>query len=104
MPDATNVHTASKIKVKISGSAKFVLLATPNALDSRWVPWELGIAHGLKGRAHMAILPVVGYTGKWQGNEYVGMYPTIYETSGGWAVFQPDQSTVGTPLAIWLAR
>jgi hypothetical protein len=103
MPETTNHATATKIKAKIAENSKFILLATPNALASKWVPWELGIADGLKGNDHVAILPVASPIHGWSGNEYVGMYPMIQETTtNGWAVFQPGATTGGIPLERWL--
>jgi hypothetical protein len=103
MPETTNPTTAAKIKTKIAENAKFILLATPNALASKWVPWELGIADGLKSNDHVAILPVASPTGGWAGNEYVGLYPMIHPTaSNSWAVFQPATTTGGILLERWL--
>jgi hypothetical protein len=103
LPEVPDVRTASKIKAKIGEHAKFVLLATPNALESRWVPWELGIADVLKGSKHIAILPVADYRGNWHGNEYVRMYPVIWDMDdGGYGVFEPGQNSGGLPLPLWL--
>src|ERR1044071_1390591 len=42
MPPYTTEETAGILKKRISESFRFVLLATSNSQNSRWVPWELG--------------------------------------------------------------
>lgn len=44
LPPYTSKETAIGLKKRIRQSRKFVLLASKNSKDSRWVPWELGIA------------------------------------------------------------
>jgi hypothetical protein len=103
MPESTSHETASKIKSKIRENRKFLLLATPNALASRWVPWELGIADMTKGIKDIAILPVEDPNIPWRGNEYIAIYPRIWETNDdGWAVFAPGKRDGGIDLARWL--
>lgn len=46
MPPYTNAETAKKLKDRVKQSKKFVLLASENSKESKWVPWELGIADG----------------------------------------------------------
>lgn len=81
MPETCTAETAGKIKMKITENQRFLLLATDNSIASVWVPWELGIADGLKGKEKIAILPVKNDYGSWTGNEYIGLYPTI-QTDG----------------------
>src|SRR5690606_24579826 len=42
MPEKTNGVTAVKIKSKIISNDKFILLATNDAVISKWCNWELG--------------------------------------------------------------
>jgi len=96
----TSPETARRIKARIKECRKFVMLASNNALDSRWVPWELGVADS--NSQDIAILPVKPNNSDWQGNEYVGIYPRIEATAnGGWGVFPPGQNT-GQTLEAWL--
>lgn len=46
MPPYTNEETANLLKQRIQQTRKFVLLASANSKESKWVPWELGIADG----------------------------------------------------------
>lgn len=77
MPAVTNRATAERIKKKIGELDVFVVLATPNAMASRWVPWELGIADTLKGSAKIGILPAIDREGNYPGNEYLQLYRRI---------------------------
>ncbi|WP_152565888.1 toll/interleukin-1 receptor domain-containing protein [Devosia riboflavina] len=79
LPPYTSTETAIGLKKRIRKSRNFVLLASENSKDSRWVPWELGIADQAKNLFRVAILPTVesqqdkGWT-KW---EYLGLYRRI---------------------------
>lgn len=43
MPEKTSGLTATKIKYQIYKNDKFILLATDNAIASKWCNWEVGI-------------------------------------------------------------
>lgn len=98
MPRITNRDTAEKIKDEIKSKALFMILATPNALQSRWVPWEIGIADQCKGDQRILLIPVADYTGRFDGNEYLQLYKRVEEAAaGGYGVFAPGQNS-GTTL------
>ena len=81
LPDMTNAETALRIKSVIESCDRFILLATNNALKSKWCNWEVGIADKTKYSSHyMAVLPMyeIG-SNKYEGNEYLGIYPYIDE-------------------------
>jgi hypothetical protein len=59
MPPTTSHLTAAKLKERIQQSGRFVLLATENSGESKWVPWVLGAADGFKGVPSIAIFPAV---------------------------------------------
>jgi hypothetical protein len=78
MPKATNRETAEKIKKQIVRNDFFLVLATKNALNSRWVPWEIGVADQIKtNHDKIGIIPVVDETGVFKGNEYLQLYKRI---------------------------
>lgn len=80
--DRTNVtpSTASIIKNRIMNSTGTSYIATSNSTSSKWCPWELGVADGVKGK--VCILPVMDDSFK--GQEYLGLYPYIeYEKVKG---------------------
>lgn len=78
MPSVTSAKTASKIKDKIKENQKFVVLLTVNSKESKWVPWELGYADGVKGESKIAILPILRNSyDSFKGVEYMDLYAKI---------------------------
>lgn len=79
MPESPNATTAQNIKTQIiSGNDKFVLLATNNAVASKWCNWEVGIADSHKlVKRKLALFPIAENNNTWNGNEYLKIYPRI---------------------------
>ena len=103
MPRETNRHTADLIKTRIAQISIFIVLATPNALASRRVPWEVGIADKTKGERKVLIVPVADSSGRFDGNEYLQLYRrVIIADDGRTAVFEPNQTTNGVYLENYL--
>lgn len=105
MPPITSGTTATLIKKKIRTNKKFVLLATEEAIASKWCNWELGFGDAHKYSDDIAILPIAENDGRWRGNEYLQIYPYIEidqdpETSGYYVVHK----TWRLSLADWLRR
>jgi len=69
--------TAKILRKRMGASASLVYAHSPNTLDSRWMPWELGYFDGLRpGRVW--ILPLVAKEDKeFKSQEYLGFYPII---------------------------
>ena len=109
LPPYTSKDTALGLKNRISQSRKFVLLASKNSQDSRWVPWELGLADGYKGMDRIAILPAVEqkFDTSWTNWEYIGLYDHIVwgdlqgETKRVWMVLDKRKNTA-IKLSSWL--
>ena len=89
MPRITNRETANIIKEKIAEMNLFMVLATSNALASRWVPWEIGVADKSKGERKILIIPVADASGRFQGSEYLQLYSRVEEGTKGTGVFNP---------------
>lgn len=102
MPGTTSSRTADILKVRIKQCDRFIVLATNNARNSKWVPWELGFADEAKGMSNIAIFPVADSTGTWIGNEYMGLYPQIRMTDQGASGVFPPEADAGTWLERWL--
>lgn len=84
MPAYTNAKTALRLKEKIKVSDKFILVATPNAINSKWCNWELGLGDAEKYIDHIALLPINRITQNFSGAEYLRIYPYIeYENGDG---------------------
>lgn len=93
MPRITNRETAANIKQQIADQRLFMVLATQNALASRWVPWEIGVADKTKGEGRMFIIPVADASGRYDGNEYLQLYKrTILSDEGLFAAFAPNET------------
>ena len=73
--------TAIKIKEKIKENKKFILLATNDAIASKWCNWELGLGDAAKYIENIALFPVADNSGNWIGNEYLQIYPYIEKHS-----------------------
>lgn len=102
MPAVTNPETATVLKRKIQECKKLVLLATNNALASKWVPWEIGIADSANGMNSVAVMPIEDTGTPWTGNEYIGIYPRLVKAdNGALAVFAAGKDQ-GWWLADWL--
>jgi len=122
MPENTSGETAKRIKAIIKKCDKFILLATDNAIESKWCNWELGFGDANKYiNNHIAILPIkkkgindLYYKGK----EYLYIYPCIAFYSGsekykdgsfikaGYYVRTKDSNGNSniTPLSDWLKK
>lgn len=118
MPAYTNAKTALRLKEKIKVSNKFILVATPNAINSKWCNWELGLGDAAKYIEHIALFPINKTSQSFSGAEYLKIYPYIeYENgngkylsgsniSSGYYVKTPlDNGNLRlTPLKVWLKK
>lgn len=77
MPKVTNKNTAELIRAKIEHCNRFIFLASYYGLRSKWCDWELGIAYSIKAIDELAILPIESKSGRWEGSEYLQLYPTM---------------------------
>lgn len=106
--DNVSSKTANVIKKRIANCKGLSYIATRNIVNSKWCPWELGLADGrLNGRS--CILPVMKEKSTtFRGVEYLGIYPFIeYDKIIGedkyefWVVDQNDSSKYNI-LRKWL--
>jgi hypothetical protein len=110
MPPYTTEETANLLKGRIRETKRFVLLASKNSKESRWVPWELGVADGNKGIAKIALFPATDSSQDkaWASWEYLGLYKRIVwgDLQGHekklWMVLD-EKKNIATPLSDWLA-
>ena len=104
LPPFTNSETAKKIKEQIKLNKKFVLLASNNAISSKWCNWELGFGDAHKYIQHIALFPLADTPTGWNGNEYLRIYPRIEENESNpesFRVIFPDGLTKS--LSGWLS-
>ncbi len=108
LPDKPNSETAAILRQRIKDSDKFILLATPNSKESKWIPWELGLGDGFDGYDNVLILPLTNYSHSWAEQEYYEIYGYIKEANSksgtyrNWAVFYPDGRAIW--LETWLEK
>lgn len=77
MPAYTNAKTALRLKEKIKVANKFILVGTPNAINSKWCNWELGLGDAAKYIENIALFPIDRTSQKFSGAEYLRIYPYI---------------------------
>lgn len=90
MPSQPNRETARKIKDKIKRLDWFLYLATANSAASRWCPWEIGYADGVKDIDKIVIIPTRDSFGGNHGNEYLDLYRHVDAARAGYALFSPN--------------
>jgi hypothetical protein len=103
MPRITNQDTANRIRNKIADLDLVMVLATENGLNSKWVPWEVGVADKTKNDKDILIIPVADYSGRFDGTEYLQLYRrVVIADDGDSAVFKPNQTRGGWSLESYL--
>lgn len=90
MPPITNETTATRIKNAIINNHKFLLLASDNAVESKWCNWELGFGDAKKYINNIALFPLAENSGSWKGSEYLAVYPRMEEINGSIRVVFPN--------------
>jgi hypothetical protein len=109
LPEKTSSTTGDMLRRELRQSKKFILFATKNSKDSKWVPWELGLADGYKSPSNMAVFPGVDSETdtQWTEQEYLGLYDRVVaERVGSQENFYVMKSSGGEKVSLrsWLAR
>lgn len=76
--DRSNVtlSTAQIIRQRLENSKSLIYAQSPNAVMSRWMPWELGVVDGRTKRC--AVLPILqSIYSSYSKQEYLKLYPVI---------------------------
>jgi hypothetical protein len=76
LPRDTSKHTANMLRQRIAERDKFILLVTEKTKESIWVPWELGIADGIRGKDNIAVFPLSSMA-SFEGQEYLSVYNLV---------------------------
>jgi len=82
MPEKPNRETADKIQEKIRNLDWFLFLGTQHSTASRWCPWEIGYADGVKPRNSIVVVPTADNHGSY-GSEYLELYRWVSAVDGG---------------------
>ncbi|SMG31598.1 toll/interleukin-1 receptor domain-containing protein [Arenibacter troitsensis] len=108
LPDKPSSETAAILRSRIKASDKFILMATPNSSESKWIPWELGLGDGFIDYQHVAILPITNKGSYWAEQEYYSIYGYIKKANSkdgskyDYAIFYPDGNAEW--LVTWLRK
>lgn len=95
----------------IQATKRLVVLLSVNTAKSKWVPWELGLSHGMNSIQRTAVWPVT--ESAWAvapAQEYYPMYPQIGweclegDESAGWVVSDPTEPGYYWRLRDWLQK
>jgi hypothetical protein len=94
LPDRPNRETARRIKDRIRDANYFLFLATAASCTSRWCPWEIGYADGVKPIEAIMIIPTQDSRGYTHGNEYLDLYRRIdHAANGDIAAWGPGETS-----------
>lgn len=76
-PEKVTPATAQLLRSRMMNCGALIYVHSSNSTHSRWMPWELGYFDGLKGR--VGIIPVLPSprSGRFVGEEYLGLYPYV---------------------------
>lgn len=70
-------NTAKIIRDRIVQSKSLLYVISDSSMDSNWMPWEVGLMDGLKGRVAVCPLLVSSDNASAIGLEYLSLYPYI---------------------------
>lgn len=102
MPVQTSGDTAKRLKGKIDECDRLVVAATSNAVNSRWVPWEIGYGDKAKGVNNVVVIPIADPNGRWEGSEYLRIYPQVLITDSEQLGVFPPSKTSGVLMKNWM--
>ncbi len=102
LPAKATRQTAKALKERIKEHKLFLLLLTNNSAESRWVPWELGIADQAKGLQQTLIFPVGQVSSHVMGRTYLQLYHHIRDLAGELRVAAPGRTTSQVALREFL--
>lgn len=107
LEDLTNEKVATSLRERINACSKFILLATPDSGNSKWMPWELGLGDRIVNYKNVTILPLTDNPNVWSDQEYGKIYGRIESnynfrasSSDDWFVVFPNLQKI--KLKEWL--
>lgn len=102
LPQKPSQETARKLKEQIKKCSKVIVLVSENSKNSKWIPWEVGIADMNKTPQKIALLPKTeSVSAVWPEQEYMGLYNRIIQYAGLWYI-QDAETGYKTLLETWL--
>ena len=106
MPRITNRETAAKLKKRMESCALFMVLATQNAIESKWVSWEVGVADQMKGEERVTVIPVADPSGRYPGAEYLQLYRRFAQSdyTGTRWIYEAESETLTSGLGDYFKK
>ncbi len=109
LPKKPSTQTAALLKDSIVQCRRLVVFVTTHSMESKWVPWELGLADGAKSNSDVALIPAADRAdeSQWTDQEYFGLYQRIVKGNLDgyekplWMVYDHAKNTAW-PLSRWL--
>ncbi len=92
---AVTAENAERLRARMRQCRSLLYLATDNASQSKWMPWEVGFFDGLD-QGEIGILPVLDDPSEeFEGMEFLGLYAVVDErasSTGGHNLFMNRKS------------
>ncbi|OFZ79376.1 MAG: hypothetical protein A2583_02775 [Bdellovibrionales bacterium RIFOXYD1_FULL_53_11] len=79
-------ETAQRLRERMKCCRVLLFATSENAINSKWMPWELGYFDGTRGK--VAICPI-SQKSTFEGREYLGLYPIMERDFWIWRNGQP---------------
>jgi hypothetical protein len=99
MPETPDGTTAARIRSVIRAADVFLFLATNNSMASRWCPWELGFADGVKRNEQIGIVSTRDSSGRYFGNEYMQLYRKIDQSPSSGSLYWYQKGLIAGQLS-----
>ncbi len=101
LPNDPSVATANILREKIANAEKFMVVVTDRTRDSVWVPWELGVADGIKGFENIAILPLSIIRG-FEVQEYLATYNRVENSHNDLLTVYDEKRNTAQLFPLWV--
>lgn len=99
--DKVDQKTAEVIRMRMRQSRSLLYVYSQHSTLSRWMPWELGYFDGFKGK--VGVIPVLPKepTTRFQGEEYLSLYPYVDATGSTFWINSPTAYSHYARLVEW---
>ena len=77
-------RTASVLRSRMNRCTSLIYLTSQSAESSVWMPWELGYMDARTGK--VAVAPILDEDERFEGREYLGLYPYVDLTNGSFYI------------------
>ena len=91
--------TAGILRRQMNSCESLIYLTSQAAVNSLWMPWELGYMDAKTGR--VAVAPILDEHEDFEGREYLGLYPYLDLTSDSFYIHRNPDKWVG--FTKWMA-